>query len=490
MKLLLCIAILSAKICFAQTTIIVKNYPKNTKEAFISGNFNNWNPGEDRYKLKKEKEGYQITITLPKNAEFKFTQGNWESVEVNKDGSPKANRTFNPVNAKDTLYISIALWSGGKSAIRKSSAQKNVVIIKDFFMPQLNAHRKLRILLPLDYKRNVKRYPVIYMQDAQNLFDESSAGFGSEWGIDETLNKLQKNGGYGCIVVGIDNSAASRMNEYNPFYNSRYGPGLGNAYADFVALSLKPYIDSVYRTLPMRDFTAIGGSSLGGSISQFIALKYPDKFSKVLNFSPAYQISDCNYIFKKTEAKKYRLKMYMICGAIEGNDTMMQYDMKRMRDTLLNNGFKRNEIFDTIVKDGAHNEWFWNREFAGAYKWLFGEWNEIKGKNKFYEFYCLLNYHDSSSLLKINSYDTCTRYISNSLPHQYAFLHRAIFKNKDTTKVNSLVVITDRRKKLKFNAYFYDSQYVYYKFIKPRKGGRSTKRFNKFLTQPLRMNCF
>ena len=104
-----------------------------------------------------------------------------------------------------------------------------------------------------------KYYPVLYMQDGQNLFDDSTS-FAGEWEVDEALHNLQMDGNYGCIVVAIENGGTERNDEYSEFNNPSYGGGQGDEYCDFMVSTLKPYIDSHYRTLSTRDFTAVAGA--------------------------------------------------------------------------------------------------------------------------------------------------------------------------------------------------------------------------------------
>ncbi|MDV7392611.1 alpha/beta hydrolase-fold protein, partial [Arthrospira platensis SPKY1] len=168
--------------------------------------------------------------------------------EGNANGGFLPNRTFNFTGNPQTLNLSILTWEdlGGGS---NSTAAANVQIMNNaFFMPQLNRSRRIWVYLPPDYNTSNKHYPVIYMKDGQNLFDQATS-FSGEWQVDETLNTLFNQGDYGAIVVGIDNGGSERLNEYSPWVNAQYGGGQGNAYMAFVAETLKPHIDANFRTL-------------------------------------------------------------------------------------------------------------------------------------------------------------------------------------------------------------------------------------------------
>ena len=119
-----------------------------------------------------------------------------------------------------------------------------------FNMPQLNRERTIRVLLPRNYFESDSRYPVIYMQDGQNLFDSATAFNGNDWKLPATLSKLSLK--KQAIIVGIDNGEVDRINEYAPFKRGKSG-GEGDQYVHFIIETLKPFIDSEYRTIPQRE---------------------------------------------------------------------------------------------------------------------------------------------------------------------------------------------------------------------------------------------
>jgi len=159
--------------------------------------------------------------------------------------------------------------------------------LHDLTYPGLPA-RDAVVFLPTDYDTApARRYPVLYMHDAQNLFDPAQAGFGVEWQVDETLDALVMAGAIGPhIVVGVDNTA-QRISDYTPDVDSYYGGGNGDAYADLLAFSLKPIVDAHFRTEPDRLHTAVMGSSLGGLISLHVAMRHPGVFGRIGCVSPS-----------------------------------------------------------------------------------------------------------------------------------------------------------------------------------------------------------
>ncbi|HQW04114.1 MAG TPA: alpha/beta hydrolase-fold protein, partial [Saprospiraceae bacterium] len=251
------------------------------------------------------------------------------------------------------------------------TTEPNVEILdEDFFIPQLNRSRRVWLYLPPDYATATKRYPVIYMQDGQNLFDVLTS-FSGEWKVDESMNDLFDTGDYGAIVVGIDNGGGERINEYSPWINPNYGGGDGEAYADFLATTLKPYIDSTYRTLSGREYTAIAGSSLGANISMYAAVEHQDIFSKVGIFSPAFWFSDSSFIHLQAKGITQDLRVYFVAGQNESATIIA--DMMAMYDALIDAGQDESEMYFLSEPDGAHSEWFWAREYPDCYEWLFDE---------------------------------------------------------------------------------------------------------------------
>jgi predicted alpha/beta superfamily hydrolase len=300
--------------------------------------------------------------------EFKFTRGTWASVEGNETGGFLPNRTFT-FGGEDTLFVSILSWEdlGGPG----TTAAANVVVMDNaFYMPQLERSRRICLYLPPDYETSGKNYPVLYMHDGQNLFDLYTS-FAGEWEVDETLNALHAAGKEVPIVVGIDNGGANRLAEYTPWSNPAYGGGDGELYARFIVETLKPFIDSHYRTKPQREFTGVMGSSLGGLISHFIGLNYQDVFSKAGIFSPSFWYSDSSYVFAYQTGKISPLRYYVMGGTNES--ASLEHEMNLMVDTLKAAGFNDDELSLKVIAGGQHNELLWRTQFAQAYQWLFLE---------------------------------------------------------------------------------------------------------------------
>jgi predicted alpha/beta superfamily hydrolase len=376
--LLLCLSLNS----FAQFTLRIEitATPASHREegVFAAGNFNNWQPGDSNYLFKKENNLLVLQIkNLPAgNYQFKFTRGVWQKVESTITGTDVENKTVN-LFADTVIQYKIDGWKDDFGETKKHTANSNVNILDTaFFIPQLNTSRRIWIYLPKNYSTANKQYPVLYMHDGQNLFDEATTAFGEEWGIDECLDSLIAKGKPACIVVGIDNGAATRMNEYNPYEftykdsaSSKTFLPQGDEYLQFLIKTLKPFIDKKYRTLSSKENTIIAGSSMGGLISYYAALKYPDVFGKAGVFSPAFWTAPKIKILTDSVTNKLSSKFFFYMGEKEGGTYVD--DMKEVAEKLGTNSSVM--IYSVIDGEGKHNEKAWRKWFAEFYNWMMAD---------------------------------------------------------------------------------------------------------------------
>ena len=359
-KILLTTATLFALHATAQKTItiVLENIAGNkTDSLYLAGNINNWNPADKRFLFTSNK---LVVEAAPANKlEFKITRGNWSKVECSASGNDIGNRTIH-VQGDTLIRISIAGWKDDyREAPKQHTASAQVSVLDTaFFIPQLNRHRTIRVYLPKDYAAGTKHYPVLYMHDGQNCFDEFTSGFG-EWQVDETLDSLQPGKNGPCIVVAIDHGGPKRMTEYNPYNNQRFGTGEGKSYIDFIAQTLKPFIDQKLRTQPGSSSTFIAGSSMGGLISLWAVMAYPNVFGGAGIFSPSCWIAPDLKADAARMLKNYTGKLYFYAGGKESK-TMVS-DMDAVIAVL--SGYKHIRIKRRVMEDAAHNEAAWRRVF-------------------------------------------------------------------------------------------------------------------------------
>ncbi len=243
------------------------------------------------------------------------------------------------------------------------------VIEEAFEIPQLGKKRRITALLPADYEESEETYPVLYLQDGQNLFDDN-APFGN-WAIDQSLAALDEEGIGKIIVIAIDHGKKERIKEYTPFIETKFGPGEGKKYMRFVTDTLKPYVDSTFRTRPERAFTGLGGSSMGGLISIYGGFMYPEVYGRLMIFSPSLWLTP-NIPFDFIQFyHPLPTKIYLYAGGKESE--MMVPNVRKFLSTLESKGLSKADIdFElSIDEEGEHNEYYWGREFPKAVEWLF-----------------------------------------------------------------------------------------------------------------------
>jgi predicted alpha/beta superfamily hydrolase len=257
-------------------------------------------------------------------------------------------------------------------APRPSTAGAGVhVLAQRLAVPGLGRERTIRLYLPPSYETSpARRYPVIYMHDAQNLFDEATSSFGQEWGVDETLDAFARTRGFEAIVVGIDHGGDERIHELSPWTNPKYGPAQGEQYMAFVVDVVKPFIDAHYRTLADRAHTAIAGSSMGGLASHHALLRYPRVFGKAAIFSPSYWYSAEVYAQTAAHPWPADTRVYLYVGGREGGESVS--DVQRMMSLLATPGRPGGDITLHIEPAAGHDERAWRAEFPRAVAWLWG----------------------------------------------------------------------------------------------------------------------
>jgi predicted alpha/beta superfamily hydrolase len=253
---------------------------------------------------------------------------------------------------------------------RAPSAAANVQVLASerFVMPGLGRERQIRIYLPPGYATSDRRYPVIYLHDGQNLFDDATS-YAGEWGVDEALNALAASDGFEAIAVGIDNGGEKRMNELSPWPHERFGAAEGEAYLRFITDVVKPHVDATYRTRPEREATALVGSSMGGLMSHYGLLARPDVFGRIGVLSPSYWFSDAVYAETGRFAPPADTRVVLYAGDDEG-DQMVE-DMQRMQ-ALLALRLAEGHLRVHVAEGAEHNEAAWRAEFPATVRFLFG----------------------------------------------------------------------------------------------------------------------
>ena len=252
---------------------------------------------------------------------------------------------------------------------------------KGFHSNILNNDRDVIVYLPPGYETHKdKRYSVFYLQDGQNLFDGATSFIpGQEWRADETAQSLIAAGKVEpLIIVGIYNTGKDRVEEYTPAADTKYKMGgKADLYGRLLVEELKPFIDTNYRTLKDARHTGLGGSSLGGLVSLYVGLKYPEVFARLAVVSPSVWWAN-NYIVKYVEAEKKRplIRIWLDIGTKEGgNAEEAQKTLegsRLLKVTLMRKGWQLEKDLKYFEAEGAeHNERAWAARFESILEFLF-----------------------------------------------------------------------------------------------------------------------
>ncbi len=350
--------------------IILTTDEDDSRPVYISGNFNNWRTQDKEFMMEKIGSSsyhykFPHDFDYPDELLYKFTKGDWSDVEINNEGNRTENRsTFRHTGIQEEH---VARWRKNWLPFKQNYLPQVLLISDEFEIPQLNKTRKIWALLPHDYDNSSESYPVMYLQDAQNLFNES-AEFGN-WEIDKKLAVMSEYKIGKIIIIAIEHADEDRIKEYN-VGKTILGKGEGKKYIRFVRDTLKPFIDSNFRTKKEQEFTGIGGSSMGGLVSIFSGLQNPDVFGRLMIFSPSlWVVPEIKISSKKATVADTKIYLY---GGGQESQTMVS-DMKSFKQKLISSTFikENTKINLSINPKGKHNEIYWSDEFPKAIEWLF-----------------------------------------------------------------------------------------------------------------------
>ena len=295
------------------------------------------------------------------------------------------------VQAQEKSKAKIPNVTPGASTITSFDKDHTVVgwvEIIPFESKILHNTRMLRVLVPANYfsPHNAHRsYPVLYLQDGQNLFDDATSNAG-EWHMDETVEHLV--GSFKIppmLVVGIDHAGAKRSSEYLPYPNGRsQEPSArdekevrGKDYVKFLIAEVMPFIEKKYRVSRGPANTGLGGSSYGGDISLYTVLQHPGIFGHVLVESPVLWIGNDQLIKDAEKTKQLPQKMYLGIGTNETTDQQPSEEIvksvEELEQVLRNKGMGPSRL-KVVVDEGAqHNEAAWSRRLPEALLFLYGK---------------------------------------------------------------------------------------------------------------------
>jgi predicted alpha/beta superfamily hydrolase len=312
--------------------------------------------------------------------EFKVTRGTWGTVERGAGGVESSNHAF-VAEAGKVVEASVLSWvDNGKTDPGKVTLTGEFRVHKKFQSKLLGNERTIIVCLPPGYDSAADlKYPVLYMQDGQNLFDASTSYNGIEWQVDETAQNLITNKKIEpVIIVGIYNSP-ERTPEFTPFNKTPTGEaGRGNLYGRFIVEELKPMIDHAYRTLPDRAHTAIAGSAMGGLVTLAIAHDHADVFGNVAVLDPWLRDSQHALLDEwKDDSWMKQTRFYIDMGTngagLYPTDSAVD-DANKFDQKLKAAGLKAGTDYSFQIVQGAqHGESAWQKRIGNVLMFLYGQ---------------------------------------------------------------------------------------------------------------------
>jgi len=277
--------------------------------------------------------------------------------------------------------VVILIFAGTIFAQQPHTLTGDIRFHKSFHSKILNNDRDVVIYLPPGYESNKnKRYPILYLHDGQNLFDGATSFIpGREWRVDETAQTLITAGRIEpLIVVGIYNAGKARIDEYTPAADEKYKMGgKADLYGRMLVEELKPFIDATYRTRKDAGHTGLGGSSLGGIVSMYLALKYPDVFGRVAVVSPSVWFANKQIVhYAEGLKRKPKIRIWLDMGTKEGSTAKdaqaAVVDARLLEETLRKKGWKTGKDLSYFEAEGAeHNETAWAARVGPLLEFLF-----------------------------------------------------------------------------------------------------------------------
>jgi len=374
---------------------------------YFASSLNNWEPGDPEWRLKKVGADGEAGIwELPlkpeqlagREVEFKITRGSWDTVEVGPEGHDINNRTVGSSGwAMDGARLALKIEVPGYADQRatrwpalatNAGVDRTPSVTGDLEVFQVRSaylanSRAIRVWLPPGYGDEAnaeRRYPVLYLNDGQNLFDRATSFGGHEWQADETATRLINEGKIQpLIIVGIDNNGITRSQEYNaPGISWGGREGHGDKYMQFVTEELMPYINSRFRTLKGPENTGFGGSSFGGNITLYAAMNNADTFGRLLIESPAVAVQDRAMIkLMQAHTRAWPQRLFIAVGTSEtsrpADAAEYQAAVEEVVEFFRARRFGEDRLKFVVAKDAVHNEQAWAKRLPEALVYLFGK---------------------------------------------------------------------------------------------------------------------
>jgi len=273
--------------------------------------------------------------------------------------------------------------AGGAISVIRAASATGDLRLHQFHSRIFHNTRFLRVWLPPghdDPANAGRRYPVLYLNDGQNLFEAETSFTGVEWQVDETADRLIREGAIPpMMIVGLDNAAKDRIREYMP-HRSLHPMMLrvqGSRYPSFLMKEVMPFVARNYRVASGPENTGLGGSSLGALIALYTARVRPWVFGRLLLESPSLWASNRQAIKESRNVKRWPERIFLATGTAEigreDRDQSVVDDVRELAAILRRAGLDEKRLKLVIEDGGRHHESAWARRFPEALTFLFGK---------------------------------------------------------------------------------------------------------------------
>jgi enterochelin esterase-like enzyme len=347
-------------------TLHAPDVPRGAKVYLTGGtpSLGNWAPdavpmtyeGRDTWRV-------VILFSQPMTVEYRYTLGTEDRRGADSRGQPLKNFS---VATRRNLEISdqVTRWTDKNTVIESPGQVTGELRFHRHVRDRTVSSRDLVVWLPRFYElRDRTTYPVLYLNDGQDLFDPLTAQDGRDWGVDEAMTRMiAEETIEPMIVVGIY-SSEDRLAEYAP-------GEAGEDYMRFIVKTVKPLIDRRYRTRPGRESTFIGGAAMGGVIAFATAWTYPEVFGAAMSLSPAFRLDgrlDNLPWFEASAGEDLRPVFFYLDSGGQGADALLRPGVEDMVDLLQSWGYRpeRNYVFIRDF-DADHGVSAWGQRFPSA----------------------------------------------------------------------------------------------------------------------------
>ncbi|ADV67630.1 esterase [Deinococcus maricopensis DSM 21211] len=321
----------------------------------------NWQDRADGWQMTPTPGGWTLTRPVPLGTLLEFKVRRDDGVEEGDVHGGRALAHQHVVTGDATVPFEVTGWQNGQGGARPSTRPARTVAFT-LWSPELHEDREVLVHLPPSYPAGGP-YPVLYLHDGQNMFDEATAFSGVTWRADRAADTLAR-GGREVILVAVP-CGPRRSQLYTPFRSrvNAYAP-LADAYLAFLTGTLKAHVDRTYRTRPERPFTGVAGSSFGGLISLYAAFTHADTYGAAGVFSPSLWVGDHEvWPWLATRARGAD-RVYVDMGTHEGDDVdasrMLVRHALALADTLSDKGSR---VRAQVGEGHWHDEVAWAERF-------------------------------------------------------------------------------------------------------------------------------